>query len=39
MSKEIAKIYNGNICFLSKVNKGSCFIFTFELESKYEENE
>jgi hypothetical protein len=39
MSKEIAKIYNGDICFLSKNNKGSCFIFSFELESNYLEDE
>jgi hypothetical protein len=39
MSKEIVKIYKGDICFLSKVDKGSCFIFSFELESNYIEDD
>jgi hypothetical protein len=33
MSKEIVKIFNGDICFISKVGNGSCFTFSFELES------
>jgi hypothetical protein len=38
MSKELVKFFNGDICFLSKVDKGSCFIFSFELESRYKED-
>jgi hypothetical protein len=33
MSREIVKFFNGEICYLSKVDKGICFIFSNGLEN------
>ena len=39
ISKQIVRLFGGDIEFTSEVNKGSCFSFFFEMEELLSENQ